>query len=124
MSTGWSMAGALLDYPELSDLLGERHRIIASDWQAAEMSSLAGRLLVRAVEILDKVDCKPAAIRADLATGRAASGYLYSAAELIGRAADLLSDGAGLVRENERRWRIFHAAVQELAEDKSRSSTD
>ena len=124
MNAGWDMAAALLDYPDLAHLLGERHRIIASDWQAAEMSRLAGRLLIRAVEMLDKVDFEPTSLRDELGTERAAPGYLYSAAELIGRAADLLSDGAGLVRENERRWRIFHGAVRELVDrDMSTSST-
>ena len=32
------------------------------------MSALAGRVLVRAAEILDNVDFSPAALRADLAT--------------------------------------------------------
>lgn len=41
-------------------------------------------------------------------------GRLYSAAELVGRAADLLSDSAGLVHDNERRWRIFRARVDEI----------
>jgi hypothetical protein len=90
------------------------HRIIASDWQAAEMSSLAARLLLRAVDILEHVDFKPASLRDDLAGDRTSPGSLYSAAELIGRAADLLCDGAGLVRDNERRWRVVHARIQQL----------
>jgi hypothetical protein len=114
MTASWATAAALLEYPALADLLGERHRIIANDWQAGEMSSLSGRLLARAAEILDRVDFTPVAIRADLADNRSTPGYLYSAAELIGRSADLLSDSAGLVRENERRWRVFHARVEEI----------
>jgi hypothetical protein len=114
MTASWATTAALLEYPALADLLGERHRIIANDWQAAEMSSLSGRLLARAAEILDKIDFVPAALRDDLAGRRITPGYLYSAAELIGRSADLLSDSAGLVRENERRWRIFHARVEEI----------
>jgi hypothetical protein len=117
MAGSWSTASALIDYPELADLLGERHRIIANDWQAAQMSSLASRLLSRAVEFLDRIDFEPARLREDLATGRTAPAYLYSAAELIGRAADLLCDGAGLVRENERRWRVFRARVASLMTD-------
>src|SRR4249920_995525 len=42
MQASWDVAAALLDMPELADLLGERHRIIANDWQAAHMSTLAG----------------------------------------------------------------------------------
>ncbi len=52
----WDVAVALLDMVELADLVGERHRIIANDWQAAPMSTLAGRLLARAAGVLDHVD--------------------------------------------------------------------
>jgi hypothetical protein len=116
MQGSWEVAAALLAIPELADLLGDRHRIIANDWQAAGMSSLAGRVLVRAAEILDLVDFSPAALRADLGGRRTAPRYLYSAAEMIDHAADLLSDSAGLVHDNERRWRVFRARVQELVE--------
>ena len=114
MESSWAMAAALLDIAELADLLGERHRIIANDWQAAHMSALAGRILARSAEILDRVDFTPTALRADLAGARVAPRRLYSAAELVGRAADLLSDSAGLVHDNERRWRTFRARVVAL----------
>lgn len=106
----------LNDIAELADLLGERHRIITNDWQAAHMSMLTGRLLARAAEILDRVDFSPTSLRADLATSRVAPRRLYSAAELIGRGADLLSDSAGLVRDNERRWRAFRSRVERLVD--------
>lgn len=51
------------------DFLGERHRIIGNDWQAACMSSLAARLIHRALELLGKIDFSPSALREDL--GRA-----------------------------------------------------
>jgi hypothetical protein len=95
----------------LADVLGERHRIIANDWQAAGMASLVGRVLDRAADILDRVDFTPAALRADLGAGRVSVGLLYSAAELVAHAADLLSESAGLVHGNERRWRVFHERV-------------
>jgi hypothetical protein len=38
---------------------------------------------------------------------------LYSTAELISHAADLCSDSAGLVHDNERRWRTFRQRVSE-----------
>ena len=47
-------------------------------------------------------------------TARVSAGRLYSAAELISRAADLCSDSAGLVRDNERRWRTFKERVSDL----------
>jgi hypothetical protein len=111
MQASWDVAAALLDVGELADVLGERHRIIANDWQAASMSSLVARLLQRAADILDRVDFAPAALRADLAAHRTSVGRLYSAAELISRAADLSSDSAGLVHDNERRWRTFRGSV-------------
>jgi hypothetical protein len=43
----------------------------------------------------------------DLAGEKVSIGRLYSAAELIGHAADLCCDSAGLVAGNERRWRTF-----------------
>jgi hypothetical protein len=114
MQASWDVAAVLVTIPELADLLGERHRIIANDWQAAGMSALAGRTLVRATDILDHVDFSPAPLRADLLRSRVTPRWLYSAAELIDHAADLLSDSAGLVLDNERRWRVFRARVREL----------
>jgi hypothetical protein len=75
------------------------------------MSSLAGRLLHRAVDVLEQVDLSPPALRADLEGARSSPRYAYSAVELLDRAADLLSDSAGLVHDNERRWRLFHERV-------------
>jgi hypothetical protein len=111
MEGTWDAAVALMGYPELADLLGDRHRIIANDWQAASMSSLVGRLLHRAVDVLDQVDLSPTALRADLEGARSSPGYVYSTVELLDRAADLLSDSAGLVHDNERRWRVFRERV-------------
>jgi hypothetical protein len=111
MPASWQIAAALVDIDGFADVVGERHRIIVNDWQAAHMSSLAGRLLQRAAEMLDHVDFTPTALRRDLAKRRVAPRRLYSAAELIARAADLCSDSAGLVADNERRWRTFRRQV-------------
>ena len=35
MQASWDMAIALIEIDGLADMLGERHRIIANDWQAA-----------------------------------------------------------------------------------------
>lgn len=120
MESTWAAALTLIQYEELADLLGERHRIIANDWQAASMTSLVGRLLRRSVEVLEQVDFTPDALRADLGGPRMTPRRMYAAVELVNRAADLLSDSAGLVHENERRWRVFHARVQELVDQRSR----
>jgi hypothetical protein len=114
MESSWAMGSALLDIPGLADLLGERHHIIANDWQAANLGSLAARLLDRAADILERVDFTPAALRADLAGPRVSPARLYSAAELIDHAADLYCTSSALVHQNERRWRIFHVRVEEL----------
>lgn len=114
MEKSWAVAGSLAEYPELADLLGERHRIIANDWQAASEQTLIARLLRRALEIVDRLDLSPEAVRADLASDRNAPGYLYSASELLDRAADLAVHSASLVHDNERRWRIFSERVREL----------
>jgi hypothetical protein len=114
MEKGWAVAGSLAAYPQLADLLGERHRIIANDWQAAAEQTLIARLLRRALEIIDRVDFTPAAIRDDLAGDRTFAAYLYSGSELLDRAADLAVHSASLVHDNERRWRIFSERVREL----------
>ncbi len=114
MEQSWGVAGALAAYPELADLLGERHRIIANDWQSAALQGLIARLLHRALDLIGAVDLSPAALRADLAGPRNAPGYLYSASELIDRAADLMAESAILVHDNERRWRVFGERVREL----------
>ena len=114
MEATWEIATTLLDYPVLADLVGDRHRIIANDWQAASMSALAGRLLHRAVDILDRVDLTPNGLRADLEGPRVSFRLVYSAVELLDRSADLLSDSAGLVHDNERRWRVFRERIAVL----------
>lgn len=122
MQGSWDVAATLTEVDELADVLGDRHRIIANDWQAAHMSTLAGRLLERAADVVEGTDLTPAGLRADLAGARVAPRRLWSAAELVARAADLLSDSAGLVHDNERRWRQFRARVAQLAPDPTGSS--
>ncbi len=114
MEQAWEIAGGLADHPALADLLGERHRIIANDWQSAALQSLIARMLRRALDLLAVVDFTPAALRADLAGRRQAPAYLYSASEVLDRAADLMAESAVLVHDNERRWRVFRARVREL----------
>ena len=116
MQASWEMAGALAAIDGLADVLGERHRIIANDWQAANLSTLAGRILLRAAEMLDRIDFTPATLRADLAGERVVPKRLYSIAELIGHAADLSSASAGIEQDSERRWRVFRARVQDVVQ--------
>ena len=114
MEQSWGIAGALVQFDDLIDLLGERHRIIAADWQAASMNALIARHLRRALEVLDQVDFTPAAIRDDMAGPRRSPAYLRTAAELLDAAADLYARSATLVHENERRWRVFGERVRRL----------
>jgi hypothetical protein len=114
MEASWAMAEALLAYPQLADLLGERHRIIGNNWQNACTAQLIARYLRRAVTVMERVDFSPAALRADLAGGRFAAGYLYAAAELINHAADLSAASSVLTHEDERRWRIFRERVEQI----------
>lgn len=114
MQASWDMALALVPIDGLADVLGERHRTIANDWQAANMTTLAGRILQRAGEVLDTIDFSPASLRDDLSGHRVTPPRLYSVAEMIGHAADLCSDAAGA--EHERRWRTFRTRVQDVVD--------
>jgi hypothetical protein len=114
MEQAWGIAGSLVEFEDLIDLLGERHRIITNDWQSATMSSLAGRYLRRSLEVLEQIDFTPAPLREDLAGPRRNSAYLYTASELLDTASDLYVRSSTLVHENERRWRIFGERVREL----------
>ena len=114
MQASWDMAATLAGIGGLAGVLGERHRIIANDWQAAGMTVLLGRILDRAADILELVDFTPQALRADLAGERLSAARLYSAAELISHAADLCCDSAGLVHDNVRRWRLVGQQVSEV----------
>ena len=51
MEASWAMAEALLAYPQLADLLAERHRIIGNNWQNACTAQLIARYLRRAVAV-------------------------------------------------------------------------
>jgi hypothetical protein len=114
MESSWAVAATLVEMDALADMLGERHRIIANGWQAATMNSVQSHLMDRAADILERVDFTPAALRADLADGQVSTGLLYSAAEMISHAADMCSDSAGLVHDNERRWRTFRHRVGQI----------
>ena len=114
MEASWAMAEALLSYPQLADLLAERHKIIGNNWQNASTAQLIARYLRRAVTVMEQVDFSPAGLRTDLAGARSAPAYLYAAAELINHAADLSAASSVLTHENERRWRIFHERVEQI----------
>ena len=114
MEASWSMAEALLSYPQLADLLAERHKIIGNNWQNASTAQLIARYLRRAVSIMERVDFSPAALRKDLAGARSAPAYLYAAAELINHVADLSAASSVLTHEDERRWRIFHERIEHI----------
>lgn len=115
MEASWQAAGRLR-HPGLADLLGERHRIIANDWQAAGLGALVSRLTRRASDLLGSLDLSPGGVRADLAGPRSLPGYLHSCAELLDRAADLAAESAVLVHDNERRWRVFRHRVAGIAQ--------
>ncbi len=113
MNSSWESVRPLLRIPALADVLGERHRIIANDWQVAGMLELVACLIERAVEIAEQVTLTPAAVRADLSGPRNDPAYLYSAAELLDRAADIVSESTTLTHDNERRWRVFRQRVEQ-----------
>lgn len=114
MEQSWAVAGALVEFEDLIDLLGERHRIIGNDWQAAGMNALCARFLRRALDVLGQLDFAPSALRDDLAGPRRNPAYLFTASELLDAASDLFTRSATLVHENERRWRLFAERVRAL----------
>ncbi len=114
MEASWDVAEALLAYPQLADLLAERHKIIGNNWRNAATAQLIARCLQRAVAIMERVDFSPAAVRSDLAGARSSPRYLFSAAELINHAADLSAASSVLIHEDERRWRIFHQRLERI----------
>lgn len=115
MESAWEAARTLLPAPGVATVLGERHRIIANNWEAASMSLLIARLIHRAVDIVEQLELSPKAIRADLIGLRAYPARMHSAAEMLDRAATLATDSAARVRDNERRWRIFRMELKQAA---------
>lgn len=107
MEAAWGAAAALLEHPELAGVLGERHRIISNDWLNGATALMIAHLIERSASMLDRVDFTPAGVRADMAGPRVFPAYLYSACELLDRAADLAAQSAAIVHDNERRWRVF-----------------
>lgn len=47
MAASWAMAEALLSYPQLADLLAERHKIIGNNWRDAATESATGGVELR-----------------------------------------------------------------------------
>ncbi|MGY1669198.1 hypothetical protein [Geodermatophilus sp. SYSU D00710] len=114
MQASWQVAASMLQFDELADVMGERHRIISNDWLAAHVQTLIGTLLARAADMLERIELTPAAVRADLAGPRVAPRRLYAAAEVVSRAADLCCESAELVHDNERRWRVTRERTEQL----------
>jgi hypothetical protein len=114
MEASWAMAEVLLAYPQLADMLAERHKIIGNNWQNAFTAQLIARCLRRAVAIMERGDFSPAALRKDLAGARSAPSYLYSAAGLINHAADLSAASSVLTHQDERRWRMVHQRIEQI----------
>ncbi len=114
MEASWGVAEALLGFPELADLISERHRIISNDWQAASLMGILARNLGRALAVLEALDFSPTAVRADLEGERTYPDFLHAACDLIDHASDLAAQSAALVHANERRWRVFRQRLEEL----------
>jgi hypothetical protein len=70
---------------------------------------------VRAANVLVAISRPPGALRTDLAHDRTSPQRLYSAAEMIAHAADLISQAAGAELDSEPRWRSFRHHVQQVA---------
>ena len=116
MEQSWNTAVPLIKIQPFASVLGERHRIILNDWQAAGLSQLVAELISRSIEILESLEFTKDRIRKDLAGPKFYPEYLYSAAELLDRAADLGSQSAVLVHDNERRWRVFRKKLIQVSQ--------
>ena len=123
MENSWEAAINLMKIPTLEDVLGERHRIIINDWQAAHLSTLVAKLLDRALLILNQIDFSPKAIREDISARKRYPDLLYSASELLDRGADLSSEFAVLIHDNERRWRGFRQRVNRMMAGSKRTGS-
>ena len=123
MAASWQMADAMLQFDGLAGVMGDRHRIISNDWLAGHMQSLVGLHLTRAADMLERLDLRPAALRADLAGPRVAPQRLYATAEVISRAADLCCESAELVHDNERRWRVTRERTERLVAEMAAGAT-
>ena len=115
MQSSWDVAAVLFDIDELADLLGERHRIIANNWQGASMMTLAGTDPRLAPPTSRPRRLQPRRVARRPRRPNALARRLYSAAEMIDHAADLFSDFAGIVHDNERRWRVFRRRVEQMS---------
>jgi hypothetical protein len=122
MENSWEAAIQLMKIPMLEAVLGERHRIIINDWQASHLSILVAKLLDRALLILNQIDFQPNAIREDISTRKRYPDLLYSASELLDRGADLSSEFAMLIHDNERRWRVFRQRVNMMKTGSTKAS--
>jgi hypothetical protein len=124
MEKSWDSAAKLITIPRLEDVLGERHRIIINDWQAAKLSTLISKLVKRALLILEEINFVPSSIREDIKNEKKYPSLLYSASELLDRSADLSTDFAKLIHDNERRWRVFRNKVQSIIETNEKEDKD
>jgi hypothetical protein len=124
MDSSWIVADKLVKNPQLADVLGERHRIIINDWEAANLSILISNLISRAIDIFETIDFTPDALRKNLKGPNTVSDYLYSASELIDHAADMASKSAMLVHDNERRWRVFREKIHKIKNDEEVKSNE
>ena len=92
-----------------------RKGVIGGEALLFHLSFLISVLSKRAVEILNKIDFSPHALREGIDGLQIYVDYLYSASELLDRAADIASESAILVHDNEKRWRMFNNKVAGLS---------
>jgi len=112
MESSWAVAEALLSYPQVADLMAERHRIIGNNWQkATPRSSSRATCAGRSRSWSASTSHQP---RYAKTSPQHAPHYLYAAAELINHAADPAAASSALTNENERRWRTFHERVEQI----------
>jgi hypothetical protein len=100
MDAAWSRESFLLEV-DPREAAKSRLEIIVTNSRISRQMSLAGRLLEIAADIVDALDFRPAAVRAN----RTASGKrLLQAAWTLDLVAQLAARGAADLSENEMRW--------------------
>ncbi|HEV8439580.1 MAG TPA: hypothetical protein VGT40_15940 [Methylomirabilota bacterium] len=111
MDAAWERESVLFT-AELVDAAWPRFQTIVTNWRGSRSTMLAGKLMLLAVECLERIDFTPAAIRADRQRG---GRYLRTAGWILDKAAQVLATSGADLADNDIHWTDYREILKRTA---------
>jgi hypothetical protein len=108
MDAAWERESVLFT-GELIDAARPRFQTIVTNWCGSRSTMLGGKLMLLAVECLERIDFTPAVIRADRQRG---GRYLRTAGWILDKAAQVLATSGTELADNDIRWTEYRQILK------------